>query len=305
MAEGQTLLSLLKELENMPEYKLLGRIRHFRTSLAIFHGNYQELIHHLKIHNDIKVSLPLMDVNKRQDLHAYQIEITRFLHNYIASSFSLIEHARNHYKELYLTNGKFTDYQIEIDNRFTNNSLAVFIKDFRQYLQHYTLPGLSTRLNFSKDANDFEMTIRIPLRSLKIFSGWHSLAKKYIASFTDDINLIQLVQQYHEHIEGFYTWFVKRQNEIHAEDFDKIKSIQNKIRAIKMKYFMEGLMIKNQTVSNFEYNFFELYPEEQTVLIKKEMNIEKRINGILLLLNLETNFTKEMAESIKEIYNRK
>src|ERR1035437_3601754 len=170
MNHGQTILSLLDELNAMPEQQTLGKISQFGISIEIFNGNYDELIHHLKIHNTPQVSLKLMSIDQRHLLHAYQREITRFLHNYIASALSLTDHARNHYRELYSDNNLFPDYQDEINKRFVKNQLAVFIKDLRQYFQHYQMPGVSSQLVYTKDTPDFVMTILLPTKEMAKFS---------------------------------------------------------------------------------------------------------------------------------------
>ena len=181
----------------MPEYRTLESIRHFSISLEVFNGNYNELVHHLKIHNAPQASLELMGVDKRRLLHAYQREITRFLHNYIAAALSLTDHTRNHYRDLYSNNSRFPEYQEEINKRFVSNPLAVFIKDLRQYFQHYQMPGVSSRVVYTRGAPDFEMTLLLPARQMAKISGWNALSRKFLSKQGDDIDILALVNDFH------------------------------------------------------------------------------------------------------------
>jgi len=300
---GQIILSLLDELKAMPEHQTLERIRHFSISLDIFNGNYEELVHHLKIHNTPQVSLKLMGMDQRHLLHAYQREITRFLHNYIASALSLTDHARNHYRELYSDNNLFPEYQDQINKRFVNNQIAVFIKDLRQYFQHYQMPGVSSRLVYTKDAPDFVMTLLLPTKEMAKFSGWNSLSKKFLAEQKDDIDLLALINDYHKLIENFYHWFIDRQMEIHKDDIKKVNEHKNKIRGLEISNFLMQFIRQPKTVSEFEEEIFRYFPEEDIDEIKNSVTTADRVEKILRLLKQVNQINQETENKIRTSYN--
>ncbi|MBN8697160.1 MAG: hypothetical protein J0L87_11585 [Bacteroidetes bacterium] len=298
MNHGQTILFLWNELNEMPEQQSLERIRHFGISLDIFNGNYYELVHHLKTHNTPQVSLKLMSIEQRHLLHDYQRQITRFLHNYIASALSLTDHARNHYRELYSDNNLFPDYQDEINKRFVNNQLAVFIKDLRQYFQHYKMPGVSSRLVYKKDASDFVITLLLPTKEIAKFSGWNSLSKKFLAEQTDDIDLLVLINDYHHLIEDFYHWFINRQMEIHKDDIKKVEEHKDKIRALEISNFLKHFIHKPKTIDEFEEEIFRYFPDEELEEIKNSAKVADRIEKILRLLKQVYKIDKETENKI-------
>ena len=299
MNHGQTILSLWNELNAMPEQQTLERIAHFGISLDIFNGNHNELVHHLTIHNNSQVSLKLMGIDQQYLLHAYQKEITRYLHNYIASALSLTDHARNHYRELYSDTNLFPDYQDEINKRFANNQLAVFIKDLRQYFQHYQIPGVSSRLAYTKDAPDFVITLLLPTKEMAKFSGWNSLSKKFLAQQADDIDLLALINDYHQLIEDFYHWFIKRQMEIHKDDIKKVNEHKNKIRGMEISNFFMQFIRQPKTLEQFEKEVFRLFPDEKLEDIKKSVTTADRVEKILQLLNQVNKIDKETENKIR------
>lgn len=302
MKNGQTILSLWDELNAMPEQQTLEKIRQFSISIEIFDGNYRELIHHLQVHNNPRVSLDLMSVDKRHLLYAYQREITRFLHNYIASALSLTDHARNHYRELYSNNNLFPDYQDEINRQFVNNPLAIFIKDLRQYFQHYQMPGVSSRLNFTKGAPDFIIKLLLPTKEMMKFSGWNSLSKKFLAEQTDDIDLLALINDYHQLIEKFYRWFIDRQVEIHKDDIKKVNEHKNKIRELEVSQFVMQFIRQPKTINEFEQELFRYFPDEELEEIKSAVTLADRVEKILRLLKQVNKIDKEAEDKIRTAY---
>jgi hypothetical protein len=304
MNYGINFIELVRELEVMPEHQRLQKIKHFGVSLHIFQHNYYELIQHLNFHNTPKLSLKLMGQDNRHLLHAYQIEITRFLHNYIASSLSLIDHTRNHYRELYGKNELFPDYQIEIDKRFVNFPLSVFVKDLRQFFQHFQMPGLSSKLKYTRGASDFIMSINLTLDDLNKFSGWKAKSKEYLASFEKEIDLKKLIEEYHKHVSDFYNWFIKRQNEIHAEDIQKVEAHKKKIRDNEMGRFFTELIKQPKSIDEIEKELSKLYREDDLAEIKDSKSSDDRFEKITELLKGERDFNKETRDVIERIYKK-
>ncbi len=302
MKNESTILSLWKELDAMPEHQTLEKIRNFSISIEIFDGNYKELIHHLQVHNNPRVSLDLMRMDKRHLLHAYQKEITRFLHNYIASALSLTDHARNHYRDLYSSNNLFPDYQDEINRRFVSNPLAVFIKDLRQYFQHYKMPGLSSNLTFTKGAPDFVIKLLLPLKEITKFSGWSQHSKKNLAQQTSDLDLFALINDYHQLIENFYRWFIDRQMEIHKGDIKKVNEHKDKIRGLAIMDFLKQFMVQPKTIDEFENEIFRYFPEEELEEIKNTVTKAERVERILHLLKQISKLNKDAMEKIRASY---
>lgn len=302
MNHGEEMLRLIQEMKDMPEYQTLMKIRHFSISLDIFNGNYRELINHLNIHNDPQNSLELLGIRNKQKLHAFQREIIRLLHNYIASSLSLTDHARNHYKELYFKNNLFPEYQNEINERFTNNTLAVFIKDLRQYMQHYQSPGVSSRLQYKKGEPDFIIKLLLPLEDIKKYSGWHSYSKKFLEEQQDDIDLLDIIEKYHNLIVDFYDWFSSRQAIIHKEDERKVESHRMKTRQFDISNILLDLLINMKSEEEFEENFYQIFSNNEIDIINLTTG-EERLATILNILSYIKDLSEDEIKALQNLYS--
>src|SRR5262245_13475800 len=102
---------VMKEILNMPEYKLRQELLGFETSLYIFDTNYNEFKNFVEvlIRNPIKYSL--VDPRNQDQLRLVQLDTLRRLHNFVTAAQSLINHTRNLYRKLYKNNNMLPEYQ--------------------------------------------------------------------------------------------------------------------------------------------------------------------------------------------------
>lgn len=229
ITSGKDIIALHNELVAMPEYELMLRIKTFQDSLKIFTGNYNELRKLLLFHADMPKALPLWDVVNRDKLHAFQREVTRLLHNFVASAMSLIDHSRVLYRELYEPKGRFPEYKEELERRFTKNPLASFVVCLRQYFQHYKAPIVFSEMRWSRESPTFDSKLKLNKVELEGFSSWKSPAKKFLAKQEDSIDLLNLVEEYYALVMDFYKWFGGRQEEIHSEEFERVDAKQREL----------------------------------------------------------------------------
>lgn len=302
MNTGKIILDLMDELRNSTEQKTVDKIRHFSISLEIFVSNFNELKLHLEIHNNPQISLELMSQTNRELLHQYQKEITRLLHNYIASTLSLIDHTRKHHTELYGHNNLFPDYQEKIDTHFKFHPLSNFIKDFRQYIQHVSMPSLSSRLHWQRGAPDFEISIRISVESLKKFSNWSSKSKEFIKSLDEDFDLLEVIIEHESHVKEFYEWFINKQQIIHKSDYEKVNQIRNKIRNTELGEFISQVIKKPKSIEDFESELFRFYRKDDLQLWIRTENKAERVQQILQMLKSEEIRNTDFENRIVKLY---
>jgi hypothetical protein len=141
----QQLDELDKQIAHMPEYKTLQRIQGLGRSVQLFRGNTQELRKLIE------------EINKPDEVHAvvfpgnapeyrmYLQEVARLFHNFVASAFSLVEHARVIYKTVHMPLQRFPEYEDQVKARFVKNPLARFVQDMRNFCLHKELPVLWSR----------------------------------------------------------------------------------------------------------------------------------------------------------------
>lgn len=217
---------LRNQLTDCRGYHLVNRINQFYLTNYIFTKNYEELLTIIKKQIEPSYSIELMKYENRKECEKFQIKTIRLLHNYITSAISLVDHTRVFVREVYSQNESFMiEYDDKIKETFANNPLSIFIKCFRQYIQHFQTPIIATVTNITDNEEDLETKIVISKKTLLNFTGWKTLAKSYIDSIENNLDIESTIKQYDTLVNGFYSWFENRQSEIHKKDFDEMSQI--------------------------------------------------------------------------------
>lgn len=204
--------------------KLIKRLRVFELTVKVFRANYADW---QRVINQYRPESPLAALQMMQRpkpwLEPFLVQLTQVLHNFLASAFTLVDHTRNLYNELYSKNGSIPDYQSRVAADFATDGLAAFIKDLRNFCIHYTLPLVGVRLGIHSNINTGTTTNwGVPLSSEKLIAwkGWTAASKKYIGTVGETLNLDGVITSYKEKVENFQQWFQEQQRRVHKAEYD-------------------------------------------------------------------------------------
>ena len=168
--------------------------------------------------------LPIWDIERRDDLDLVLIELLRYLHNYLASFKTLVDHTRIIMDRDYLDHGFYKDYQSRIYSDFAENPLACFIQNLRNYLLHYSLPSTFSEFNISKDPESGKEVVQTRATIKKVpmthWSGWSVKAREYLDNAEDDIELLNIIKEHEDKVRKFNEWLLKSLIDIHSDDFE-------------------------------------------------------------------------------------
>lgn len=185
--------------------------------IGILNENYHTLIlNYRELMNEIvqiqSAQEPFLLLFNNQNLN-------RYIFNFLASTSALIDSCRNvmsFYKETTI----YEHYKQRVDEQFSNNSVAVFIKDLRNYQMHYkiALPCLSK-----------EEIVSFETYELKQYNKWTKLSKEFIENQGDFIILKSLFETYFKMLEPFYMNIYSELTKYHQQDFKETIELSAKI----------------------------------------------------------------------------
>jgi len=239
---GKRVVELYDELQSMAEFQLLQKIETFQHSLGVFEGNYREVRRLLEWQSQEPSAQELWHLKNRHLLEAFQKEVARLLHNFVAGAMSLIDHTRLHYRELYADSGQFPEYEGEVRARFAKNGLAAFVRGLRQYCQHYKVPPLVAQMSYTAQPPSWTSTILLDKSKLMEFSGWTAPAAGYLEQQGDSIQLLEVIEGYYSLVRDFYRWFSGRQRQVHESDLECVLAKQKEIDAIAIPDHLEAVV---------------------------------------------------------------
>ncbi|WP_313090005.1 hypothetical protein [Chryseobacterium flavum] len=262
---------LLNKLRDSSGYKITQKINSFSLSTYIFKQNYNQLINQINLQTKPENSKEIHSNENREKLRKVQLETLRFLHNFLASAQSLIDHTRVFVNDLYNDDLLFKEeFSEKIQQTFTNDEVSVFIKDFRQFLQHFKMPNISTVTNLKIKDEKIERKVMISVQDLNQFSGWKALSKKFISKYKDKIDLSMVATEYFNIVNNFYNWFSERQELLHQDEFAEMENTRTEMINVgieeTIKRFIKN---KNITKESFDISITQFMNEgEKNAFIK-------------------------------------
>jgi len=287
---------MYSEMYSTSEYEIIREMTSFKESILLLNLNYTEL----KIHFENFRKTTLKIFSEEHPERNINIETKRLIHNYLSSTVSLIDHTRVYVKKLHTTID-FDEYQLKINKTFIQNSICVFVKDFRQYVQHVKLPDISYRKNVAIIKPHASMAIS--KEELLKFSGWTKMSKEYIYSHSGSIDLRMILKDYQLIVDEFYVWLISWQENIFKEQIKKIQHLKLSIIDVELKAIIQKIInqeYKNHT--DLERDLYDIIPEK-TQLLNKLDNREK-ISEIFYLFNPD-NLTKfRIITNLEALFNQ-
>jgi hypothetical protein len=221
-------ISIQKELAQMPEWERLSEIRQFNLSIQIFQQNSGELVGLLRSVKTGPAAMRLWSVENQPLLDQLLCEVARLLHNFVAASFSLVDHARRFHKRNYKSDGRFADYEIQVKARFADDPLCQFVQDLRNFFIHRKVPNVSSTMSFTQ-GQDIDNTLFLEKADLESFE-WKTLARNYLDQAPGKIDLLMLASSYTTKVTDFYKWVFERLQEIHANDLAVVHAKQEDLK---------------------------------------------------------------------------
>lgn len=280
---------LEEELRLLPGHNFFQEMNSLNDSIYVLDSNFSELESHIEKLKQYKIKGFTKNPN---------LETKRLVHNYLCAAITLIDHTR-----IYVTNihreKDFIDYQPKIDETFIKNPLCTFIKDFRQYLQHYKLPEITFQTNALSIKPNW--SIKIKTEELMKFSGWKSNSKIFIKSQIKSVDLHKAIKEYHKIVNAFYKWLIGRQKEIFETEITEFNEKLNQIKIVKIEHIISNVLSsKYSNFKVFENDFHQVWNKKEIENLNSE-NPLKKIKRMIEMLEVEHKLKVEFENKLESL----
>jgi hypothetical protein len=227
---GLQFLALRKQYDEHPGQATLHLIGRLDRTRQILVTNSRELDEQLEFFADPRKSFQLWAVERRAELNEFLAEIGRFLHNYLASVKTLVDHTRHEMKAAYAGTALHDEYQAQVDDLFSVGPPA-FIQNLRNYTLHYRLADGFAQLSHTP-GQDFETGVFLDRERLLEWDNWSAAAKVWLADQPDRIDFREPLHDYETRVLGFYTWVDERIRTEHAAALAEIETLRAQMAAM-------------------------------------------------------------------------
>lgn len=229
ITEDRRIVELGIQIKQLPGFALQLSSEELDITRYIFDRNFTELQKVVTFVASDPRGAKLHTVAYRDTLRAFGFEIIRGIYNYTAAAVSLVQHTMELYNRLYGKNNLFPEYHKQARSHFPL-PLVTFIHDLRHYCQHIKSPIITFETTWSNSQPTSR--ICIPVSDLQTYLDWKKEAKKFIASFQETVDIMEVLADFHSKEIAFQSWFISRQEEIHAREFKELDDKKAELREL-------------------------------------------------------------------------
>ncbi len=285
-------------------YLNIKRQKIFLNSVSIYEGNYYELLKSFEKHKRIDLASLLDTKGGRKKLHVLQDQISRYLHNYLASTFSLIRASSVYYNDYFKPKNQITEYDIKIRDEINNKPVKKFIDDLRIYTQHKEIPNITTSTVYEPSPSlDYETYVKFQVEDLMSFNKWSPLSKKYIKENAKSLIIPKAINDFHEIFSSFTSWFIQQTNKCLSADKNEVEKLKLKVKQEKLKVLIR-LFFKfpNVDITSFERNFTFHFNRGERLVIVREKDQMRRAEKILKMIKKYADISEEFVKNVYKLY---
>lgn len=193
----------------MPGYVMGQYFESLNRASLVFSGNSDELAQHVGAF----VGVP---VTRSQLPDAYEHELVRLFHNYLASVGTLRDVQRTVHRSIWPMQSKDAPSEWEstvwgpkVQELFGTRETK-FLQDLRNYTVHYALPVPNQASKVSWTGSGpvrVENRLTLDKAVLLKWSGWTSKSRKYIEGHEKSVEFLPAIESYSIVVSGFFQWF--------------------------------------------------------------------------------------------------
>lgn len=208
---------------------LIHQLEHLSTSLYIVMKNYNEMVTNIKQYEN---KYEILSQKNIKEYRLFMREINRHLHNYLASIKSLIDHTCR-----FRDNLNIEELKKECEGKLkilTDQNCTVFVKQFRNYIQHFDLPIVASHLRFYREKTDEALKsegikINLDKEGLLAWNGWNQKSKDYINNYSGEFEIVEIFKEYNKLNIEYNRWFYRKVIEWHREDLASLRQLEKKM----------------------------------------------------------------------------
>jgi len=208
---SNNLLELLEDMKNSKGGMVLNRVEQFEFSKNLLHGNALDLAKAIAKFNGSDLIFNKTSTNQQHK------DLNRYLHNFLASAITLIDHTRIFVKSYYEHTEFQQIYNKKIKTGIAEDPLCKFVQNLRNYILHRGIPFTAIRHQWHHENGEIT-EISLDRDKLLEWDKWSVPAKTYLAEAPAKIEIKLFLLDYVQKIDELQGWIIDSLKEIHKDD---------------------------------------------------------------------------------------
>lgn len=300
------LKEITEEIQDVQNQEIISKYRAFQSSIELLDRNFHTL---KKLLNTIENNPSKFDLIPRYNKWLREgiiKEIVFLLHNYVASSMSLIDHSRRIYEKSFENKNRLDEYE-QLKKDYLKSPYLKFVQDLRRMLQHHSLASIG----FQYVGGTGDMNFYLQKVDLLRFEEWTSKSKQFIESFEEKIDIKQVINEYQKEITNFHRQVDLRFKSIYKSELQELEELYDiyneKVNELALQELREQVEnFEDQGFHGIKFSFSKwLDNSEQAELIKKANNDKHYCKLAYPIVKKEVSIPEDLDKLIKKHFKER
>jgi hypothetical protein len=230
-------LSLLtEEIRSSKGQQVMDEVTRLQASLRLVGRNKVELIRALDVLKQDDLILQLHAETNRPILTGVIEDVGRLSANFLASAFSLVDHARR--QRLSLDDDPEFDEEVreQIERRFAKDDDHNLANGLRNYSLHHGILPITAELKVIQRGVEIKSDgFKLSTNELLKWDRWTTKERTILAKMGKTMDVGEFAIRYFSKVEKFYIWLWGRLFEIHATEIMTTNALRAKAQAINQQ----------------------------------------------------------------------
>lgn len=230
MAESRSSRELFKMLHACNGMRYQNRRKARAFTLNVFEGNLADLRKICSLIEDPRNGLRLMHASMDSGNNSAHMEALRHFHNFLAAAKSLVNQTRTFVDEYYAGTAIQNAYEQKVQSEFSQDPLAKFVQELRNYMLHRNLPASSMTINLdgieNSIAKSMTTSVTINKQGIEEWKGWTKLSRQYLQQADEKIPISSISNPYGKKVLDFYCWFDLKLEKFHQVEIEELRRLQ-------------------------------------------------------------------------------
>lgn len=216
---------LLQNASKSKGFHEYQRIEAVRETFTIYSRNFEEFNRFLERISLPEIGLDIVQQGHETNREVVFLEIERLLFNYLAASNALIGQYQKYIK--HCDNEDFVNEYEKRKELIAKDGLCCFFKEYRNYVEHNSMPHLSSQYTFHhKDGDRFVWYISKD--ELLNKGEWKSIAREWLSTQPSFISILEIVNGHFTVFCSFFEWFYEAVYGIYKIDIEETRRLIKK-----------------------------------------------------------------------------
>lgn len=218
------ILQIMDQIEASEGLRRRTRAKAWGYTFYAFSSNALELQQRLREYENPGRALAEAAITKSLANEQYRADLIRYLHNFLASAKSLIDHTRNFMYETYAGAPILIEYIDRVQTTFATSGNTQFVHDLRNYILHKEVPIIGERFTI-KQGEPPVFTVGLNLYKMRRWDRWSAAAKNFMSMLPEHVRLAELIDPYVESVVRFHEWLSTRRKEADRPVMEELRGL--------------------------------------------------------------------------------